>query len=420
MKKITFLLFSALIGLTMQAQEEEKETGYNKWSIDVGGGLNESSRPYAEGYYSPTFGAWNADLGVRYMFNDKFGLKANAGINDISEGEGVPEFSTQFYRASIEGVLNLGSILNFREWTNRINLLAHGGGGMAMIKFDDATFDDDYMTIVTAGITPQVRLSNRIALYADLSIVGNINQNYTWDGQEETENLGFDGLLTNASIGINVYLGKHKTHADWVDKSENTELKKELDSIQDRVAKLEEDLRDEDQDGVPNYLDREPNTMNGVAVDSKGFAVDKNENGIPDEIESSLDQRYTSKQEFAESKENFDIKKLLNDGYVNVYFPLNSDKPHTYSLEAINYVITYMRENPSVKAELIGYADELGNAAYNEELSNRRAERVYNIVIASGIDASRLKHVGNGVDSSVDKTSAEARQLVRRVTFKIK
>lgn len=289
---------------------------------------------------------------------------------------------------------------------------------------EDAFYSDeeDYMTVFTVGLTPQIRLGNHFAIVGDLSLYGNVNQDYTWDGNTETENRGFDGMLVNASIGFQVYLGKAEKHADWVDNSEEEELRKQLDSIQGRVADLESDLMDEDQDGVPNYLDREPNTMNGVAVDSKGVAVDKNNNGIPDEIESSLDERYTSKAEFEKEggSGSMGIKKLLNDGYVNVYFQFNSDKPETYSFEAINYLVRYMHENPSANADLVGYADELGNVEYNKQLSERRAKRVYDIIVASGIDESRLSYRGEGIDDSVDKSSSDARQLVRRVTFKLK
>jgi OOP family OmpA-OmpF porin len=429
MKKITLLLICSFIGLSMNAQEQEGEKekmNYNQWSIDFGAGLNKASRPFTDGYYSPTFGAWNADLGVRYMFNDKAGMRLNLGLNNISEGEDVPEFTTQYLRATLEGVLNLGSILNFREWTNTFNLLAHGGGGVARLSTDEDVFygdEDEYMGVVTAGLTPQVKLGNSVALYADLSIYGNINQDFTWDGNTRTDDIGFDGLLTNVSVGVNLYLGNNKVHADWVDVTEKTELRNKLDSVQDRVAQLENNLMDEDQDGVPNYRDREPNTMNGVAVDTKGVAVDKNENGIPDEIESSLDKRYTSKEEMKNNKQSgsgVGVEQLLNDGYVNVYFQFNSDKPETYSLEAINYLITYMQNNPNSKAELIGYSDEIGNAAYNKDLSERRAKRVHDIIVASGVDSSRLEHRGEGVDDSVDKSSTEARQIVRRVTFKLK
>jgi len=161
--------------------------------------------------------------------------------------------------------------------------------------------------------------------------------------------------------------------------------------------------------------------MTGVAVNSRGIAVDINKNGIPDEIEYSLDNRYAKKGETStENAPAQNIAELLNKGYVNVYFQFNSDKPETYSLQAINYLVQYMKDNASVKAELIGYADELGNPEYNTKLSEQRAKKVYDILVASGVDAFRLSYKGGGEDATVDKSSSAARQLVRRVTFKLK
>ena len=423
MKKLT-LLFSLFIAFTAIAQEENTTKEYNHWSIDLMGGVNKAARPVSSGYYSPTPSAWNVDLGARYMINDKFGLKLNLGYNNIQEGDNSPEFETKFYRTSLEGVINAGAILGFREWTNTFNVLVHGGAGVSRLDTpEDALYNDkeDYMGTFVAGITPQIRLSDHFALVGDFSVMGNVRQDITWDGNNTTSTRGFNGMLLNGSIGLNIYLGKAEKHADWVDLSEKTKLQNELDSVQSRVAKLEKDLMDEDQDGVPDYLDREPNTTNGVAVNSKGEAVDKNGNGIPDELESSLDNRYQNNSNTTTNAgNNGTIEKLLNDGYVNVYFKFNSDQPETYSLEAINYLVKYMHENPNASAELVGYADEIGGEQYNKELSERRAKKVYDIVVASGIEESRLSHRGAGVDDSVEKSSSDARQIVRRVTFKLK
>ena len=38
----------------------------------------------------------------------------------------------------------------------------------------------------------------------------------------------------------------------------------------------------------------------------------------------------------------------------------------------------------------------------------------------AGIDSSRLNVIANGEDTSVNKKSKEARQIVRRVTFQVK
>jgi OOP family OmpA-OmpF porin len=268
------------------------------------------------------------------------------------------------------------------------------------------------------GITPQFRLSKSLAFTTDLTIIGNVNQDFTWDGNAYTVKRGFDGMLVNVSAGLTLYLGDKDVHADWY--SEEAEIYSQLDSIENRLSKIETDLMDTDQDGVPDYLDREPNTISGVAVDSKGRAIDLNNNGIPDEMEPALDARYAKKGEGAQGgNASMTIKELIDNGYVNVYFRFNSDQPETYSLQAVNYLIVYMKENSSAKATLIGYADEIGNPAYNQQLSERRANKVKDLLVAAGIDGNRLTVKGGGEDTTVNKNSTGARQLVRRVTFKL-
>ena len=400
--------------------QEANAQDYNKWSIEAAGGMHKPVRPVAKGYYSDTPSFAQFSLGTRYMFNNRFGLKLDLGYNSFKEGDGSSAYKSNYYRGSLQGVANLGSILKFETWTNSLGVLLHAGAGYSQLKpkepIDRA--NTDQMLNFIAGITPQVKLGNRVALNLDASIIGHVRQNYTFDGTKTTNTRGFNGYFTNFSAGLTVYLGKHEKHADWVsDTGVSNDLLEDLDS---RISKIETDMIDSDQDGVPDYLDREPNTPSGVAVDSKGRAIDKNENGIPDEIESALDARYAKKGEAGAAGTGGDIvERLINEGYVNVYFQFNSTKPETYSLEAINYLVKYMNDNPSAKAELIGYADEIGNPNYNKTLSERRAKAVYDILVATGVSGDRLTYTGNGEDTSVDKSSSPARQLVRRVTFKL-
>ena len=158
-------------------------------------------------------------------------------------------------------------------------------------------------------------------------------------------------------------------------------------------------------------------------MNTKGQAVDKNKNGLPDELEKSLEKRFISKNE-AESaiaKAGLEsVKAMANDGAISVYFEFGSTKPETYSYDAINKILLYLRANNTATASLTGYADEIGNAEFNKTLSENRAKRVYDILVASGIEKSRLSYQGGGIDNSVNKSSKDARQLVRRVIFEIK
>lgn len=405
MKKITLLFVLLLSGSFLFAQSDEKSgsnyNDYNHWSIELQAGMTKPLRPMKSGYSTRTPEFWQGDIGVRYMINENFGFKVDFGYNFFENHGHANDFKSELMRTSLQGVVNLGSVLGFRDWTNRLNLLAHGGVGYGRLTpKEPAKLSTDQLAFGVIGLTPQLRLGNHFALTADASVYGNVRQNYTFDGTGTTSTRGFNGMFVNTSIGLTYYMGGQEKHADWHIRKEQ-DYTNELEDMANRMEALEKDNR-EHKEKLNEYLE------------------DKDGNGIPDILEQAMDRRLADAESKGSSSDQDFIKKLINDGYVNVYFRFDSAEPETYSLQAVNYLILYMKENPSVNAELIGYADEIGNAEYNKTLSERRANLVKELMIASGIDAGRLETVGNGSDSSVDKSSKNARQLVRRVTFKIK
>jgi OOP family OmpA-OmpF porin len=73
-----------------------------------------------------------------------------------------------------------------------------------------------------------------------------------------------------------------KKHGDWAVIKNETAI--ELESMNERIKEMETQMNDTDKDGVPDYLDRENNSIAGVAVDTRGRMVDLNKNGVPDEF----------------------------------------------------------------------------------------------------------------------------------------
>lgn len=433
MKKIVLPLL--LLGLTsagLHAQELQESSStqtstnvnndYNKWSIDVNGGLNRATRPFAEGYSVKTVSLFHADLGFRYMFNTKFGLKLAGGYDRFENNDGSLDFESQIININLQGYANLGRIMEFQSWTQRLNLLGHMGIGVS--QFTNDRFDgEDHLGNFLIGLTAQYKISPRVGLNLDFTMLNNFRQNKTWDGSEFERNAntdGFNSTMYNASIGLTIALGRHEEHADWFVPEKSDEL---LD-IEKRIGDLETMMNDSDQDGVPDYLDAEPNTIAGVTVDSKGRTIDKNGNGIPDELESILENNKATDAAGTGTgtggSGSADLADLINGGYVNVYFDFNQEQPNAQSVSGINFLIKYLKANPTVSSDVIGYADEIGSSEYNRALSQRRAENVKKILIDSGIDAGRLNIVANGEDNTVNKSSGYARKVVRRVTFMLK
>lgn len=83
----------------------------------------------------------------------------------------------------------------------------------------------------------------------------------------------------------------------------------------------------------------------------------------------------------------------------------------------IKKVAAFMKANPSVKAAIEGYTDNVGREAINIKLSQRRADAVQKILVVKyKIDPSRLKAVGYGPKNPIaDNKTAEGRQKNRRV-----
>ena len=82
-----------------------------------------------------------------------------------------------------------------------------------------------------------------------------------------------------------------------------------------------------------------------------------------------------------------------SDGKVNLTFQI-WDVAQKAGMEAM--CAAYSEKNPNVTIELSAHCDYKGSEAYNQRLSQRRAEAVVQYLIAHGIAADRLSPVGYG------------------------
>jgi len=429
MKKTLILIALIASGNVVIAQNEavskdEKlnEKGlYNRWSVELNAGQNKAVRPYSTGYYSSDpsnyfnfSGVDHFDLGVRYMFSNLFGLKLDGAFDKIESqsGSGSLPFETNQYRIGLQGVANLGRIMRFETFTSRLNLLAHAGLQVSRLAPQtginkDLTEDNGGVML---GLTPQVRLTDWLVLTGDFTVISNVRQHLNWDGNYSAEANNLSGMMYNTSLGLTVYLGKKEKHADWF----IPEVDKNDDDTEKRLADLEKNLQDTDRDGVVDGLDVQNNTPAGVAVDSKGRFIDLNKNGIPDELEAK-DGKDGATSAIV-SKEDA-IKVLIEKGYVNVFYDINQDTPNSGSTNNVYYIIKFLRAYPDAKVTLKGFADVRGNEKSNKDLSQRRAERLYDIIRASNIDAGRIKISGEGVDTDYPTDTKIGLDLARRVSI---
>ncbi len=76
---------------------------------------------------------------------------------------------------------------------------------------------------------------------------------------------------------------------------------------------------------------------------------------------------------------------------------------------------------PNSTVEVQGHTDNTGSAAYNADLSQRRAQSVASILAQNGVSSGRLRAVGFGEDSPIaSNLSPEGRAQNRRVQIVIR
>ena len=80
----------------------------------------------------------------------------------------------------------------------------------------------------------------------------------------------------------------------------------------------------------------------------------------------------------------------------NIFYDFDKATLRPESETALDELVKQLEENGNVTIELSAHCDYKGSAAYNKQLSQRRAEAVVNYLVAKGIARDRLTPVGYG------------------------
>lgn len=104
----------------------------------------------------------------------------------------------------------------------------------------------------------------------------------------------------------------------------------------------------------------------------------------------------------------------------NIYFEFDKDELMPRSFVELNKLLKILQDNPRMVIEIAGHTDDLGNDAYNLDLSRRRAKSVMQFLLENKIPATRLRSRGEGEAKPVaTNTTDEGRAQNRRVEFMV-
>jgi len=121
------------------------------------------------------------------------------------------------------------------------------------------------------------------------------------------------------------------------------------------------------------------------------------------------------------TEKNFSLVSVGMSITLKVLFDFNKATIKPESYRVLDEAAQILKDNPKISVEIQGHTDNIGSDAYNQKLSERRAQAVANYFIAQhGIDPKRLKAVGYGESRPIaSNDTEEGRALNRRVEFVI-
>lgn len=91
------------------------------------------------------------------------------------------------------------------------------------------------------------------------------------------------------------------------------------------------------------------------------------------------------------------IKEVPGAAEVAIFFKINKAKISEEGMVNVKLMAKTMKANPNAKYKVAGFADKAtGSAPYNQTLSEKRAQAVYDALIAEGVSASQLEKVAMG------------------------
>jgi len=170
---------------------------------------------------------------------------------------------------------------------------------------------------------------------------------------------------------------------------------------------------DSDGDGVGDSRDQCPNTPAGTKVDEKGCELDGDGDGIPDGVDQCPDSPKGTRVNNVGCP--FD-KVLLLQG---VKFATASAELLPESLPILEGASATLKRYPEVVVEVAGYTDSRGADAYNQQLSERRAQAVLKYLKDSGV-TNTLSARGYGEQDPIASNATEdGRSQNRRVVLNV-
>mgnify|MGYP001163893015 FL=1 len=432
MKKIkSFLTAFALIALSYSTFAQTSE---NPWAIAVGADLISLQGENVDS--STKFGAPALSLS-RYL-GSGFSVGAQYAIGNAEEN------GVDLNYNSLDGIIKY----NITEG----NILPYVFAGYGMSKYSDSDDNDGFFPSTESGRTISGGIG--INFYLDDNIAINVSTSYRGVSEEDTHshlqhiiglsyNFGAgdadkDGVPDQKDTcpdvpGLKEFDGCPDTDGDGIpdnkdkcpEESGSAALEGCPDTDGDGIADPDDACPDQagtasmngcpdsDGDGVADNVDTCPETFGDPENNGCPWA-DRDADGVPDKDDKCPDEKGTAANKGCPNQPK-DLIEFINSEQNRFLFSASSSEINNEDHKTLNVIKELLIQYPIVIITIEGHASSDGSTAYNQKLSEQRAEALKAHLISLGVESNRIETVGYGESKPIeDNKYAKGRKQNRR------
>ena len=334
--------------------------------------------------------------GIPTDLNYNAGLRSIGHNNNQSESGtelvyGISSYNRSAFHEGLDKIKYVGGPTPMAETLQAVgNDLKSAPGKSAVIIVSDGLNIDD---APAAAKELKSQLGNDLCIYT-ISI-GHENNGAGQDMMEQLASIGQCGFATS-----DANLSDSNNMANFIDSV--------FIAKAPPVVVAAAPPKDSDGDGVIDALDKCPNTPKGAPVDAVGCSLDSDGDGVFD---------YNDQCPDTPAGVSVDVYGCPTKLTLNINFGFDSTTVGPEFDSDLAKAAQCINDYPGNEVLIEGHTDSIGSEAYNQKLSEQRADAVKNRLMEMfDVDASRMITKGFGESMPIaDNDSEGGRAMNRRV-----
>jgi len=406
----------------------QKSKRFNDWAISIGAGVplvqSADLTSIKNGNGKNLFG-YSAYISIDKAITHAFGINLQYDRGETRQGwfntkDSAPADAskyqqvagrTQYDAISILGDINFSNLLRRVDNHSPYRWALHGYAGIGTLAYKAYQKDENGQRLMTeikpfklgsffgqAGAGLKFKVNRRLDIEGRLMYVMTGDDEFDGGGAQysainQREEQVSDNFF-NATLGISLKLGKHESHLMWHDPLQ--EIYYKLDVLANKNQDIEVCKKgDADNDGVCDDWDRQLDTPAGARVDGAGVALDTDLDGVIDLYDKCVTvpgpvENNGCPTATATGPVTDDTRTLEG-----IEFDLNSDRILPSNTPILNNAVSYINSSNG-SYNVVGATDTRASDAYNQKLSERRANSVKSYLVKNGVESTKLNAIGKG------------------------